>query len=143
MYKISREYQREYPVINGKEFNLETLEAFEEILASEFGELIMRTTGGNGGSSFEYTEAISQFKVSKINFKTIISKKLDSQYYGNYFLWYDGVVIFSLRSYYGSGNIYLKANVCGHDFKTEKLGRCYTKTYCTKCDYSYTTDSSD
>jgi hypothetical protein len=32
---------------------------------------------------------------------------------------------------------------CDHDWTGKTLGNCYTETKCTKCGYSYRTDSSD
>lgn len=32
---------------------------------------------------------------------------------------------------------------CHHQFRTETIGRCYHRSTCVHCDYSYTIDSGD
>lgn len=145
MYKIEHNYQHELPIINGNKFDLDTLSDLDEITPLEFGELITRTTDANAETPVQYTKKLSWFTVETENrkVKTQISKEYEHQYSGKCWIWGDGFILFSLCSYYGTGLKFFKGNICDHDFAEFNISRCYTRTECKKCNYTYTTDSSD
>ncbi len=147
MYKIEHNHQHGVPVINGKEFDLATIGSFHEITPLEFAKSISRTTGSNAEIKVQYTQDISWFVLEHDDYsrrvETKLSDKYEGQYHGEYWIWADGFILFSLRSYYGTGPVFFKASVCDHEYVEHQLSRCYTRTECKKCNYSYTTDSSD
>ena len=145
MYKIEHTYQHESPVINGNEFDLDRISDLDEITSLEFGELILRTTDANAETPVQYTKNLSWFTVETENrkVKTRISKEYADLYSGRCWIWSDGFILFSLRSYYGTGFKFFKGNTCDHDFTEVNISRCYNQTSCKKCNYTYTTDSSD
>lgn len=144
MYKIERKYLHDMPTINGSEFDINALEGLTEITASRFGELISRTTGGNGGSPFAYTKELSWYKTSADTIKVLPdSSKFHWQYHGTAFIWNDGVVLFALTSYVGGEPKFLTGKVCDHTYAETSIGRCVTQFTCTKCNHSFTNDSAD
>lgn len=143
MYKIEHKHQHEAPVINGKEFDLETIGDFEEITAMEFGKSICRTTGSNAQTPVQYTNNVSWFEFTCDEVRNSISEQYEHQYHGQYWIWADGFILFALDSYYGTGTLFFKATICSHEFVEFQISRGYTRTECKKCNYSFTTDSTD
>ena len=143
MYKINREYMKDKLVINGKEFDYNTLDDLKQITAENFASQITRTTGGNAEIPFICTERVGHMSFPWDHEAKAAGARLLNASYGEAFIWADGLVLMSLASYYGSARTFVSAWVCAHEMEGKNLGRCYNGYTCKKCGYHYTVDSSD
>lgn len=143
MYTINREYMRNNLVINGKEFDFNTLDDIKQITAEEFASQITRSTGGNAQTPFLWNDKVNHVSFPWDHEEYAKNGKLLNMSYGEIFIWADGFILMSLRSYYGNRYTFASAWFCKHEMVSKSIGRCYTEYSCKKCGYKYTVDSSD